>query len=115
VPARVAYDWGGSTGRVSHDPTAKANLPAGRQGSCRRRHASHPLLAETLRVIAKKGRAGFYEGAVMQESGEPSEGNSAAPHRGGFRRPKLRQSTDRRTYRGHACTRYRPTARASAR
>src|SRR5258708_36896379 len=67
VPARVAYDWGTSTGRVSHDPPAKASFLPGGKAPAVGDTPRNPLLAETLRTIARQGRDGFYAGAVMQD------------------------------------------------
>jgi len=67
VPPRVAYDWSSTVARISHDPaTAAIFLPGGRPPAVGERHRN-PKLAETLRTIAKRGRAGFYEGAVMED------------------------------------------------
>jgi gamma-glutamyltranspeptidase / glutathione hydrolase len=67
VTPRVALDWEGSTGRVSHDASTKAIfLPGGRPPATGERHRN-PKLAETLRLIARDGRAGFYEGIVMAD------------------------------------------------
>ena len=66
VHDRVAFDWAepetdfGRRARITH-------LPAGRQGAEGRRVHRQPELAATLRVIAKQGRAGFYEGAVADD------------------------------------------------
>ncbi len=67
VTPRIAWDWETSTGRVSHDPTARAIFLAdGRAPATGERHRN-PKLAETLRTIARKGRDGFYAGAVMED------------------------------------------------
>jgi gamma-glutamyltranspeptidase/glutathione hydrolase len=67
VPPRVAYDWSGAIGRFSHDAATKAIfLPGGRAPETGDRHRN-PKLAETLRTIARSGRAGFYAGAVMED------------------------------------------------
>jgi gamma-glutamyltranspeptidase/glutathione hydrolase len=67
VPPRVAYDWSGALPRISHDAATKAIfLPGGRPPAVGDRHRN-PKHAETLRQIARHGRAGFYDGAVMED------------------------------------------------
>jgi gamma-glutamyltranspeptidase/glutathione hydrolase len=67
VTPRVAHDWEGAVGRVSHDaPTKEIFLPGGRVPETGDRHRN-PKLAETMRVIAQHGRVGFYGGAVMAD------------------------------------------------
>ncbi len=67
VTSRVALDWSTSIPRISHDaPTKAIFLPGGKPPEMGERHRN-PLLAETLRTIGRQGRAGFYDGAVMQD------------------------------------------------
>jgi gamma-glutamyltranspeptidase/glutathione hydrolase len=67
VPPRVAYDWSTSIPRISHDSaTAAIFLPGGKPPAMGARHRN-PMLAETLRTIARRGREGFYAGAVMED------------------------------------------------
>ena len=66
VTPRVAFDWANNTARLDVDADARHHyLPGGRapgEGDLFRM----PALAETLRTVAREGRAGFYEGAVAQ-------------------------------------------------
>ena len=67
VHARVAWDWRRHADRVRRDPTAvRTYLPDGKPpepGSLHRQ----PQLAETLRIIARDGRDGFYQGPVAED------------------------------------------------
>lgn len=67
VHARVAHDWAQELEKLSVCPTAKQQMlvdgAAPREGSIHRQ----PLLAETLRTIAREGRDGFYRGAVASD------------------------------------------------
>lgn len=64
ILARVAHDWATEVEKLSADPNAaKVFLPGGNppaEGDIHRQ----PALAETLRAVARSGRAGFYEGRV---------------------------------------------------
>jgi gamma-glutamyltranspeptidase/glutathione hydrolase len=64
VTPRVAFDWINNTARLEADADARDRfLPGGRvpaEGDLFRM----PALAETLRAVARRGRAGFYEGEV---------------------------------------------------
>ena len=66
VTPRVAFDWANNVARLEVDADARAQyLPGGRapgEGDLFRM----PALAETLRTVAREGRAGFYEGAVAE-------------------------------------------------
>ncbi len=67
VSQRVAADWARTAPLLARDENAarfylKDGRPPG-YGSVMKL----PVLAETLRLIAKKGRDGFYEGAVAQD------------------------------------------------
>ena len=66
VAPRVATDWA-LTQRISHHAGARAHLFNGgavpRVGEVMR----FPALAETLKIIAREGREGFYAGAVAQD------------------------------------------------
>ena len=66
VTPRVAFDWANNTARLAADADARDHyLPGGRapvEGDLFRMSA----LAETLRTIAREGRAGFYAGAVAE-------------------------------------------------
>lgn len=64
ITPRVAYDWRDSGDRLSHHaPAAAQFLPARATGA----RLSNRALAGTLRAIAARGRAAFYEGAVADE------------------------------------------------
>jgi gamma-glutamyltranspeptidase/glutathione hydrolase len=66
VHARVRYDWLQAVQTVSWDADAKAVfLPGGKVPAEGQIHVQ-PKLAETLKTIAEKGRAGFYEGPVAE-------------------------------------------------
>jgi gamma-glutamyltranspeptidase / glutathione hydrolase len=67
VHDRVAFDWARAVELLrSHDTTTQVFL---KNGDAYRAGDNHrqPQLARTLQVIAQKGRAGFYEGAVAQD------------------------------------------------
>jgi gamma-glutamyltranspeptidase/glutathione hydrolase len=67
VAPRVAADWALHEDRISHHPGAGRHLfKAGRvprEGEVMR----FPALAETLRIIAREGRDGFYAGPVAED------------------------------------------------
>jgi len=67
VADRVAFDWKESEERLAAqknvDPVLLPNGKAPRAGDKMR----DPRLAETLRKIAKQGRAGFYSGSVAED------------------------------------------------
>lgn len=67
VTQRVAFDWARNVARLSVDPDAAAlMLPGGQPPQAGDRWAN-PRLADTLRLIAAKGREGFYEGPVAAD------------------------------------------------
>ena len=67
VSPRVAADWALNEGRISHHAGARKHLfrdgAVPRVGEVMR----FPALAQTLRIIAKEGREGFYAGAVAED------------------------------------------------
>jgi gamma-glutamyltranspeptidase/glutathione hydrolase len=67
VKPRVAFDWAACEALLARRPAAAAayllNGAAPPAGSVMR----HPALARTLRAIAERGRAAFYEGPVAAE------------------------------------------------
>ena len=64
VTSRVAFDWANNTARLEADPDARNQYLAGGRAPVAGDLFRMPALAETLRGIARHGRAGFYEGAV---------------------------------------------------
>ncbi|MCH8183638.1 MAG: gamma-glutamyltransferase [Proteobacteria bacterium] len=67
VAPRVARDWAAEAGSLAGDENARRIfLPGGKPPAAGAVHRQ-PELAATLRLIAKQGRAGFYEGAVAEE------------------------------------------------
>jgi gamma-glutamyltranspeptidase/glutathione hydrolase len=67
VHDRVAADWHDTVEQLSLDPNARrVLLPAGKAPRAGDIHRQ-PELAATLRLIAKEGRAGFYEGPVAAD------------------------------------------------
>lgn len=67
VHDRVAADWIETADQLAQDPHAKrVMLPGGKVPQAGDIHRQ-PELAETLRVIAKEGRRGFYEGKVAAD------------------------------------------------
>ena len=67
VAPRVAHDWAVEASCLAGDENARRIfLPGGNPPAAGTVHRQ-PELAGTLRLIAKNGRAGFYEGAVAEE------------------------------------------------
>lgn len=67
VTGRVALDWACYQSVLRHDPDATAKyLPGGKPPQTGDLFAD-PQLAESLRRIARHGRAGFYDGPVAEE------------------------------------------------
>jgi gamma-glutamyltranspeptidase / glutathione hydrolase len=67
VHDRVAFDWAISLETLGSDPnTARMFLDRGQALKAGDRHRQ-PELAETLRIIARQGRDGFYQGAVADD------------------------------------------------
>jgi len=67
VSQRVAADWRGSVKKLSRHETTKARfLPGGRPPAEGERFVQ-PELAATLRAIAARGSAAFYEGAAAED------------------------------------------------
>ena len=67
VHDRVAFDWMAAAGRLAEDAAAaRIFLPGGGPPKAGDVHRQ-PELAETLRLVAREGRAGFYEGRVAED------------------------------------------------
>lgn len=67
VHDRVAADWLETAGQLAQDANAaRILLPGGKAPQAGEVHRQ-PELAETLKIIAKEGRAGFYEGRVAAD------------------------------------------------
>ena len=67
VLPRVARDWAGCVDKLRANPTAtRIFLPDGKSPRAGDVHRQ-PELAETLRVIAREGREGFYSGSVAED------------------------------------------------
>src|SRR5882672_3240886 len=67
VQQRVAWDWRRNAGIAAADPdTASAYLIDGKSPAAGARMRL-PKLAATLRLVAERGSAGFYEGAVASD------------------------------------------------
>jgi len=67
VSPRVGSDWADAVDKLAANPAAKAAMLAnGAAPAIGARH-SQPKLAATLKVIAEKGRDGFYTGAVAED------------------------------------------------
>jgi gamma-glutamyltranspeptidase / glutathione hydrolase len=67
VAPRVAFDLRGSCARVADDPTAAPLFFPGAKPLELGEIVRQPLLAATLRRIAKEGRSAFYEGPVADD------------------------------------------------
>jgi gamma-glutamyltranspeptidase/glutathione hydrolase len=67
VTPRAALDWARYANRIErHGAGVPVYLPGGVAPTTGSR-LTHPALAATLRMIARKGRAAFYEGVVAEE------------------------------------------------
>ncbi|MFO1060312.1 MAG: gamma-glutamyltransferase [Dongiaceae bacterium] len=67
VHAQAEDNWAGSVAHLAADPdSARLFLPGGRPLRMGEVHRN-PALAETLRTIAREGRAGFYQGRVAAD------------------------------------------------
>jgi len=67
VQPRVAHDWANQVAKLEKDPGAKATfLPTGKPPKAGDSF-KNPLLAETLKRIAREGAKGFYRGPVAEQ------------------------------------------------
>ena len=67
IAPRVAFDWSRNADRLARNSeTAACFLPGGQPPGVGDIHRQ-PALASTLRLIAARGRAGFYEGEVAED------------------------------------------------
>jgi gamma-glutamyltranspeptidase/glutathione hydrolase len=67
VADRVAFDWKESEERLAATPNVDPVLLPGGKAPSAGDKMHDPRLAETLRKIAKQGRAGFYSGSVAED------------------------------------------------
>ncbi len=67
VHARTAADWSDSAGRLAGDADTAARFLPGGKAVGEGRAFRQPELAETLKRIAREGRAAFYEGEVAAD------------------------------------------------
>jgi gamma-glutamyltranspeptidase / glutathione hydrolase len=64
---RVAWDWARSLDKLARDEGARKHYLPGGQTPQAGEIMRYPALANTLRIIAKHGRAGFYSGNVAED------------------------------------------------
>lgn len=67
VAPRVAYDWAQEAEKLRRDPAAAASYLVAGQAPKIGDRVRLPLLAKTLREIASRGAAGFYQGWVAED------------------------------------------------
>ncbi|MGQ9365989.1 gamma-glutamyltransferase family protein [Azospirillum sp. A39] len=67
VQPRVARDWAVHAARLAHRPATRALLLPGGRAPREGDRFRNPALGTTLRRIARHGRAGFYEGPVLDD------------------------------------------------
>lgn len=67
ITPRISVDWERQGNKMLPDPSAAAKyMPGGKPPKVGTKHRL-PELAETLKVIAKKGRDGFYKGEIAED------------------------------------------------
>ncbi len=67
IAPRVAYDFARSYRQIAEDSAAAALFMPGGRVLVQGNRLRQPALADTLRRIAREGRAGFYEGIVAED------------------------------------------------
>jgi len=67
VTPRVAWDWKRNVTRLQKDPDTRAVYLPGGEAPATGDRLSQPLLARTLRRIARNGAAAFYQGEVAAD------------------------------------------------
>jgi gamma-glutamyltranspeptidase / glutathione hydrolase len=67
VAPRVAADWAAQTERISHHSGGRMHLFKGGRVPREGEVVRFPALAETLKIVAREGRQGFYAGAVAED------------------------------------------------
>jgi gamma-glutamyltranspeptidase / glutathione hydrolase len=67
VQSRVAWDWARNAGIAAKDPDAAKSFLVDGKAPVAGARMRNPQLAATLRLVAEKGAAGFYHGAVAQD------------------------------------------------
>jgi len=104
ISPRVASDWAGSVDKLSANAASRdIFLPGGRAPALGEVHRQ-PLLAQTMRAVARGGAKAFYEGAIAEDIvaalralGGTHQLSDFSSHRGEYVKPI---STE---YRGHSC------------
>ena len=67
VAPRVAADWAAQTAHISHHAGGRMHLFTDGRAPRAGEIVRFPALAETLRIVAREGREGFYAGAVAED------------------------------------------------
>ncbi|MEJ1158902.1 gamma-glutamyltransferase family protein [Prosthecomicrobium sp. N25] len=104
---RVAFDWGVAKEKIAGSPVLAASFFSGGQPPRPGTVLRYPELARTFRLIAEKGREGFYEGSIarslvatLRASGGVHELDDFADHRGEYVAP---MNATFRGYTVHQC------------
>lgn len=67
VAPRIAQEWGFLEGHLAHDADATKQYTSSGKAPGTGERFRLPVLAQTLRHVGAKGRAGFYEGAIAED------------------------------------------------
>jgi gamma-glutamyltranspeptidase/glutathione hydrolase len=67
IAPRVQYDWSMAVERLRADPGASLHYRPGGRAPAIGDRVTLPALAATLRVIAKEGASGFYQGVIAED------------------------------------------------